>query len=396
MFTTEITGFEEEPLFFDDANNSVHIAKGATAVGGIGEQLKDPTGIHDNSYLIDGSLQNNGTAIGIAGAHDTVSVGETGHVFGASVGIDLSGNANRVSNSGEIVGASYAAGILVSGGTGTHIRNDGLITGGVGVNFEGDNGLLVNGKSGVITGNTFAIGSSSDETGNITFVNHGLIIGSSGTAFQSESKTVILINDGTIKGDVDFGDGGGTFDNRGGVIKGAINGGAGDDTLITDNAKYHLAEQPDHGVDAVRSTVSYMLNANVEVLALIGKADADATGNSGDNQIFGNAGDNIVKGAHGHDLLDGGKGHDILFGGGDADAFFFAAGTGDDVVRDCHVDEDLLWFSGWRGVHDADDVLAHAHNDHGSTVIEVGSDSVTLRDVHLADLHNAHFMFTAQ
>ena len=232
MFTTEITGFEEEPLFFDDANNSVHIAKGATAVGGIGEQLKDPTGIHDNSYLIDGSLQNNGTAIGIAGAHDTVSVGETGHVFGASVGIDLSGNANRVSNSGEIVGASYAAGILVSGGTGTHIRNDGLITGGVGVNFEGDNGLLVNGKSGVITGNTFAIGSSSDETGNITFVNHGLIIGSSGTAFQSESKTVILINDGTIKGDVDFGDGGGTFDNRGGVIKGAINGGAGDDTFI--------------------------------------------------------------------------------------------------------------------------------------------------------------------
>jgi Ca2+-binding RTX toxin-like protein len=394
MFTTEINGFEDAPISFSTANNSVHIGRDATAVSGISEATKDATGIHDNTYLVDGWLQNEGVALDIGGARDTVSIGETGHLVGTSAGIFLSGNANRIINNGEIMGGLGSAGILVSSGTGTHIRNDGLITGGGGVDFEGDGGLLVNAKDGIITGNVYALRLDASSIGDTTFINHGHIVGSNGTAFQSEA-TATLINDGTIKGDISFGQGGDTLDNRGGVINGAINGGVGDDILITDNAKYQLNEQPDQGADTVKSTVSYTLNDNVEELTLIGKADVNARGNGESNFVRGNVGDNLLKGEQGDDILLGGKGVDALFGGSGVDRFCFSTGYSHDIIEDYHANEDTVDLSGWRAIGDVDGVFAHAHADHGNTIIEAGSDSLMLKGVHRADLDTVHFVFFA-
>jgi len=392
MFTTEINGFENAPITFDSANNSVHINKNALAVSGISESTSGPAHIHDNTYIVDGWLQNGGSAIKIVGDRDIVSVGETGHVSSIYGAIFLSGDANRITNSGEIVGGLGSAGILVSAGTGTHIQNDGLITGdGGGVDFDGDKGLVVNGKDGVITGNNYALRANTGS--GTTFINHGLLIGSRGTAFQSGTATPTLINDGTIKGDVSFGDGGGTFDNRGGIIQGAIIGGAGSDTLITDSAKYHLTEQADQSIDTVKSTVSYTLNDNVDALTLIGKADINGNGNAGENYLSGNVGDNILSGAQGVDHLSGGKGNDHLVGGDGRDYFIFNTGWGHDIIEDYDANDDAVMVGGWRAIGNMDDIMAHAHGDHGNTVIEAGSDSLTLKGIHLADLDTVLFIF---
>jgi Ca2+-binding RTX toxin-like protein len=392
MFTTEINGYEEAPILVESANNSVHINRDAIAVSGITEPTKDATGIHDNTYLVDGWLQNLGVVINIGGNRDTVNIGETGHVFGIYSGILLSGDANRISNSGEIVGGFGAVGISVIGGTGTQIRNGGLITGDRGVDFEGHGGLIVNGTTGIIAGNDYALLLSSSDISGTTFINHGHIVGSNGLAFQSEGA-VAVINDGTIKGDVNFDLGSGTLDNRGGVIKGAILGGVGDDTLITDSAKYQLTEQADHGLDTVKSTVSYKLNDNVESLILIGKANVDARGNAESNFIRGNVGDNLLKGEQADDDLLGGEGDDKLFGGSGADHFFFSTGYGHDIIEDYHANEDAVDLTDWRAIGSVHGVFAHAHADHGNTIIEAGSDSLTLTGIHLADLDTVHFVF---
>ncbi|MHB0985580.1 MAG: Ig-like domain-containing protein [Sulfuricella sp.] len=106
-------------------------------------------------------------------------------------------------------------------------------------------------------------------------------------------------------------------------------GGAGDDIYVVDNPLRLgsgqaqgdvVTENPDEGIDTVRSSISYTLGANLENLTLTGTENLTGAGNDADNVLIGNAGNNTLTAGSGNDTLDGGMGADTLIGG-----------TGDDV-----------------------------------------------------------------
>ncbi len=124
----------------------------------------------------------------------------------------------------------------------------------------------------------------------------------------------------------------------GGVGADRLVGGLGNDTYVFDGGDT-IVETPDGGIDTVRSSVSYTLGANLEILVLTDAA-ADGTGGEFADSITGNAANNVLKGgagndtldgAGGNDTLDGGVGADLLVGGGGDDTYVF--GAGDTIVE---------------------------------------------------------------
>jgi serralysin len=89
-------------------------------------------------------------------------------------------------------------------------------------------------------------------------------------------------------------------------------GGAGNDTYIVDNAGDVVSETSTLAseIDTVRSSINYVLGANVENLTLTGTADIFALGNTLDNVLIGNDGNNQLSGGAGLDTMIGGKGND--------------------------------------------------------------------------------------
>src|SRR6185437_707240 len=84
-----------------------------------------------------------------------------------------------------------------------------------------------------------------------------------------------------------------TLDGAGG--NDLLEGGAGNDTYGVDSAGDIVTEALNGGADTVRASVSYVLGANLENLALIGGAgNIDATGNELNNVLTGNEGDNAL------------------------------------------------------------------------------------------------------
>jgi endoglucanase len=120
-------------------------------------------------------------------------------------------------------------------------------------------------------------------------------------------------------------------------------GGAGNDVYFVDDAGDAVFENLGEGNDAVFSTVSFRLAANVETLVLQGSADLQGTGNGQSNMIYGNGGNNPI---------DGGAGADVLTGNAGNDTFVFSAGqaAGDMVVDfagNGDAPGDLLQFVGY-------------------------------------------------
>jgi Ca2+-binding RTX toxin-like protein len=100
----------------------------------------------------------------------------------------------------------------------------------------------------------------------------------------------------------------------------------GDDTYVVDNAGDVVFENAAWmGIDTVLSSISRVLDLNIEILTLTGSADIDGTGNELDNTITGNTGSNV---------LGGGLGQDTLAGGGGNDTFNVVQGNGSDAIVD--------------------------------------------------------------
>ena len=76
-----------------------------------------------------------------------------------------------------------------------------------------------------------------------------------------------------------------TLDGRGGAD--TMAGGAGNDTDIVDNVGDTVTKNFNQGTDAVQSSVSFMLGANVENLTLTGSGNINGTGNSLGQQHHG-------------------------------------------------------------------------------------------------------------
>ncbi len=108
-------------------------------------------------------------------------------------------------------------------------------------------------------------------------------------------------------------------------------GGLGNDVYIVDDPGDTVTENPNSGIDTVKSSVTFTLSGTadkVDNLTLTEYGNIDGTGNALNNKIIGNIfnnslfgldGNDTLWGADGNDSLDGGNGHDSLYGGAEND-----------------------------------------------------------------------------
>ncbi|WP_310446220.1 calcium-binding protein [Thiobacillus sp.] len=109
-------------------------------------------------------------------------------------------------------------------------------------------------------------------------------------------------------------------------------GGQGNDTYVVDSVGDILSENLNEGMDAVESSISHTLGANVESLTLTGTAAINGTGNNLDNALTGNSANNLLTGGAGNDSLDGGAGADVMAGGA-GDDYYVVDNAGDIVTE---------------------------------------------------------------
>ncbi len=119
----------------------------------------------------------------------------------------------------------------------------------------------------------------------------------------------------------------------GGAGTDTLIGGLGDDTYLIDNVGDIVTENGGEGIDTVRSSVDYLLGANVENLVLIGTSAFNGTGNSINNRVTGNAANNLLNGGAGADTLIGGLGDDTYTVDNIGDVVIENAGEGTDKVQ---------------------------------------------------------------
>ncbi|MBD1852706.1 calcium-binding protein [Leptolyngbya sp. FACHB-711] len=128
---------------------------------------------------------------------------------------------------------------------------------------------------------------------------------------------------------------------NGGSGNNQLTGGSGNDVYYVENATTAIFEAVSGGYDGVRSTVSYTLTAEVEILALDGFSAINGTGNGLDNSIHGNVANNSISGGGGNDYLAGLGGNDIITGGSGQDGFLITAPhQGIDTIKDFSVVDD--------------------------------------------------------
>nr|WP_299498850.1 calcium-binding protein [uncultured Rhizobium sp.] len=117
------------------------------------------------------------------------------------------------------------------------------------------------------------------------------------------------------------------------------------------------------------------------------------SGYSHNDKINGGAGKDTLNGAAGKDRLDGDAGNDVLTGGAGADTFYFAKNDGSDKIRDFEegrAGKDVIEFQ--KGLFDNyADIIDHAVEKAGNTVISYDGGKLTLVGVGLDDLHKSDF-----
>jgi Ca2+-binding RTX toxin-like protein len=131
-------------------------------------------------------------------------------------------------------------------------------------------------------------------------------------------------------------------------------GGDGNDTYVIDDAD-EIFEAPGGGIDTVRSSLSYMLDADLENLMLTGTAAINGTGNTLNNVITGNRGDNRLDGGGGSDTMKGGAGNDT----------YVVDSSSDIVIEECD-----------EGIDTVESSITYALDDHLENLVLTGSAAI--------------------
>lgn len=337
-----------------------------------------------------------GAGIGLIGNFCTLTIGNSGEVSG-SYGAVLRGDYQEFKNSGTISSefGPGAAGVLIRGSSGqardSHITNSGVISGHTALDVAMNEGWISNQSGGKLLGDNIGIAVSDGST---EIINHGLIKTTGYSIYVGDSAAAIHIsNDGRLIGNVWLSRGDDVIDMRGGSIKGVILGLSGEDTLFTDNARIKLAESAgDPDYDTVRSSVSYTLNANVEILWLTGSKNINATGNDGENYLYGNRGNNVLNGKGGYNEMFGFAGKDTLIGGDGQDLFGFGKGFGRDTVKGFqHGTDDIDIYH--LGPDSYRELKPHIEKHGADTWIEFGKDVLILKGIDPGTLDAGDFIF---
>jgi serralysin len=246
------------------------------------------------------------------------------------------------------VGAAYTLGsnlenLVLTGaddidGTGNELNNN--ITGNAGSNLI-DGGLGADTMTGGAGDDIYSVDVATDRVveltgGGVDEIRTGLSSYSLAALGNVENLTYLgpTAFSGTGNGQANTITGGSEADTlNGGLGADTLVGGAGNDTYVVDNAGDLTVESIDGGGDTVRSSVSWLLAAEVENLVLTGTAGLRGTGNASDNSLTGNAGANTLDGGAGVDTLIGGAGNDAYVVESIADTIVELAGGGTDTVR---------------------------------------------------------------
>ncbi|MDB5551383.1 MAG: hemolysin-type calcium-binding repeat family protein [Rhizobium sp.] len=225
----------------------------------------------------------------------------------------------------------------------------------------------------------------------LDLVNRGIISG--GVAISGSEASDDVINHGIITGVVRLRGGNDTFQFKSGSLTGAVEGGTGNDTLVTYVGEILLSEGEDEGLDTVKSSDDYILSAWVERLFLTGKKNIEGVGNAEDNLLKGNSGNNILSGQVGNDTFVGAGGNDTINTGDGFDRVFFGTGSDRDRVKDFDQAVDVFNLSSWKAVRNDASLKRHAEN-HGEDVwIVAGKDILIIEDTSKADLNSILFQY---
>lgn len=159
-------------------------------------------------------------------------------------------------------------------------------------------------------------------------------------AIMGSSYADELHNAGRIEGAVNLGDGDDLLDGRLGAILGPIEGGAGDDTMVSgEAAETLLGGEGQDWLDGGAGADSLSGGAGANGI-LAGSGNDSVTSEKGNDSLSGEAGDDLLLSDRGNDSLLGGDGADTLIGGEGDNTLL--GGIGDDLLE-AWDDRDLVW-----------------------------------------------------
>jgi Ca2+-binding RTX toxin-like protein len=344
-----------------------------------GNALSEAAGFSGNTIEIRGYLEGD-YAFYSEGVDTTLLVATSGKIRGED-GIALSDGATFV-NRGDVRIEDQG----IEAGMDSRIENFGTITSNYCIDIE--SGLIINHAGATIVGNEYALVPNNTSGSSVKFVNDGTLQ-SPKFAYVGGDGIDWIVNRGTMTGSVLLDAGDDIFDNlKGDYDDGTLIGGTGDDILLTASKSLRMIEIFGEGIDTVKSTSSYVLNANVENLYLLGQKNISATGNDGINLLVGNKGNNTLSGNAGNDFLDGKAGNDKLIGGlAEEDNFTFSTGYGRDTIVDFEDNVDNINIESLAAVTSFADLLANQTRDTDKgLLIFAGNDQLLIRNMTEASL----------
>ena len=293
----------------DTGNNLLNGLGGADAMSG---------GLGSDAYFVD----NAGDAVteNANAGNDTVYASIDYTLAPDVEYLVLQGNAN-LSGSGNSLSNS------ISGNAGNNILNGGAdidsMYGGA-----GNDRYFVDNAGDVVVENS---GEGIDSV--IASAHYALTANVENLTLQGDAATALQGYGNELANILTGSDGVNLLNGRGGAD--IMVGGLGNDVYYVDDPGDRVIENPGEGTDAIFSTVSRVLEPNVETLVLQGTDDLFGDGNLFANKLYGNDGNNMLNGQSGNDMLNGGAGRDTLIGGVGNDTFVFVAGQADgDIVAD--------------------------------------------------------------